>query len=66
MSTDASKRTDVPFDPREIPNALTQIARLGEGVKTEFDLIAGRMTWLTRPEAVTGRCRCWRGGVMSC
>ena len=40
-----------PFDPGEIPLALTQIARLAEGVKSEFDLIAGRMSWLVIAES---------------
>jgi hypothetical protein len=38
------------FDPVEVPNALAQIARLAEAVKWEFDLIAGRMTWLVVSE----------------
>jgi hypothetical protein len=51
MSTASSGRTDAPFDPGEVSNALAQIARLTEGVKTEFDLIAGRMTWLVVSES---------------
>jgi hypothetical protein len=39
------------FNPDEIPNALAQIARLTEGVKAEFDLIAGRMSWLAIAES---------------
>ena len=34
-----------------LPHALTQIARLAEGVKSEFDLIAGRMSWLVIAES---------------
>jgi hypothetical protein len=51
MSTGTSTTSDPPFDPVEVPNALAQIARLGEGVKSEFDLIAGRMTWLVVSES---------------
>jgi hypothetical protein len=51
MSIGSSDKTDAPFDPTEVPNALAQIARLGEGVKSEFDLIAGRMTWLVVSES---------------
>jgi len=40
-----------PFDAADIPHALTQIARLAEGVKAEFDLIAGRMSWLVIAES---------------
>lgn len=39
------------FASEEIPHALTQIARLAEGVKSEFDLIAGRMSWLVIAES---------------
>jgi hypothetical protein len=39
------------FNPDEIPHALAQIARLTEGVKAEFDLIAGRMSWLVIAES---------------
>jgi hypothetical protein len=39
------------FDPADIPHALTQIARLAEGVKSEFDLIGGRMSWLVIGES---------------
>jgi hypothetical protein len=41
----------MPFEPGDIPYALTQIARLAEGVKSEFDLIAGRMSWLVVSES---------------
>jgi hypothetical protein len=39
------------FEPADIPYALTQIARLAEGVKWEFDLIASRMSWLVIAES---------------
>ena len=39
------------FDPGDVPHALVQIARLAEGVKWEFDLIAGRMSWLVIAES---------------
>jgi hypothetical protein len=39
------------FEPSDIFYVLSQIARLGEGVKAEFDLIAGRMTWLMISES---------------
>jgi len=40
-----------PFDPADLPHVLTQLARLAEGVKGEFDLIAGRMSWLVIAES---------------
>jgi hypothetical protein len=36
----------ISFEPGDVPHVLAQIARLGEGLKAEFDLIAGRMSWL--------------------
>jgi hypothetical protein len=39
------------FEPADIPNALMQVARLAEGVKWEFDLIASRMSWLVIAES---------------
>jgi len=39
------------FEPSDLPQALTQIARLAEGVKSEFDLISGRMSWLVIAES---------------
>jgi hypothetical protein len=36
----------IAFEPGDIPHVLSQIARLGEMLKAEFDLIAGRMSWL--------------------
>lgn len=39
------------FEPAEVPNALMQVARLAEGVKWEFDLIASRMSWLVIAES---------------
>ena len=41
----------IPFDSGDVPHALAQIARLGEGLKAEFDLIAGRMSWLVIAES---------------
>jgi hypothetical protein len=42
---------DDAFEPGEIPYALVQITRLQEGVKAEFDLIGGRMSWLMIAES---------------
>jgi hypothetical protein len=39
------------FEAGDIPHVLSQIARLGEAVKAEFDLIAGRMSWLVIAES---------------
>jgi hypothetical protein len=39
------------YDAVTVPLALSQIARLGEGLKAEFDLIAGRMSWLVISES---------------
>ena len=39
------------FEPADFPYVLMQIARLGEGLKAEFDLIAVRMTWLMISES---------------
>ena len=39
------------FEPGDIFYVLSQIARLAEGIKAEFDLIAGRMTWLMISES---------------
>jgi hypothetical protein len=39
------------FEPGDIPNALAQLTRLHEGVKAEFDLINGRMSWLVIAES---------------
>jgi hypothetical protein len=39
------------FEPADVPNALMQVARLAEGVKWEFDLIASRMSWLVIAES---------------
>jgi hypothetical protein len=47
--------TDPPpaaaFESESIPYVLAQITRLHEGVKAEFDLIAGRMSWLMIAES---------------
>jgi hypothetical protein len=42
---------DTAFEPNDIPLALAQITRLHEGVKAEFDLIGGRMSWLVIAES---------------
>lgn len=34
------------YSDSELPHVLTQIARLSDAVKAEFDLIGTRMTWL--------------------
>jgi hypothetical protein len=39
------------YEPGDVPYVLAQIARLGEGIKAEFDLIAVRMTWLVISES---------------
>ena len=39
------------FQPSDVPHVLAQIARLGEGLKAEFDLLAGRMSWLVIAES---------------
>jgi hypothetical protein len=39
------------FEPADVPNALAQIARLGEVLKAEFDLVAARMSWLVIAES---------------
>jgi hypothetical protein len=41
----------ISFEPTDVPYVLAQIARLGEGVKAEFDLLAGRMSWLVIAES---------------
>jgi hypothetical protein len=41
----------ISFEPGDVPYVLAQIARLGEGLKAEFDLIAVRMTWLVISES---------------
>ena len=53
MSKDSELPGDdvISFEPGDVPYVLVQIARLGEGLKAEFDLIAGRMTWLIISES---------------
>ena len=41
----------ISFEPDDVAYVLSQIARLGEGLKAEFDLIAGRMSWLMISES---------------
>jgi hypothetical protein len=41
----------ITYETGDIPHVLAQIARLGEGLKAEFDLIAGRMSWLIIAES---------------
>jgi hypothetical protein len=53
MNNDSEPPGDdvVSFEPSDVPHVLAQIARLGEGLKAEFDLIAGRMSWLVIAES---------------
>jgi hypothetical protein len=53
MSKDREPPGDeaISFDSGDVPLVLAQIARLGEGLKAEFDLIAGRMSWLMISES---------------
>ena len=52
-----SKESELPgtdvisFEPADVPYVLAQIARFGEGLKAEFDLLAGRMSWLVIAES---------------
>ena len=39
------------FEPADVPYVLVQIARLGEVLKAEFDLLAARMSWLVIAES---------------
>ena len=48
---EAPGNTVIAFEQGDIPHVLSQIARLGEGLKAEFDLIAGRMSWLVIAES---------------
>ena len=48
---EAPGNTVIAFETGDIPHVLSQIARLGEGLKAEFDLIAGRMSWLVIAES---------------
>jgi hypothetical protein len=41
----------ISFEPGDVPYVLLQIARLGDGLKAEFDLITGRMSWLVISES---------------
>jgi hypothetical protein len=41
----------ISFEPSDVLHVLSQIARLGEGLKAEFDLMAGRMSWLVIAES---------------
>ena len=53
MSKDREPPGDevISFASGDVPYVLAQIARLGEGLKAEFDLIAGRMSWLVISES---------------
>jgi hypothetical protein len=51
MNDGAKDAGVTPLDPGDLPFVLTQIARLAEGVKSEFDLISGRMSWLVIAES---------------
>jgi hypothetical protein len=48
---EAPGNTVIAFETGDIPHVLSQIARLGEGLKAEFDLVAGRMSWLVIAES---------------
>jgi hypothetical protein len=48
---EASGNAVIGYEAGDIPHVLSQIARLGEGLKAEFDLIAGRMSWLVIAES---------------
>src|SRR3974377_594992 len=50
-SSEPSSDEASSFEPGDVPYVLSQIARLGEGLKAEFDLIAGRMSWLVIAES---------------
>jgi hypothetical protein len=50
-SANPSSAGPAAFEPADVPNALMQVARLAEGVKWEFDLIASRMSWLVVAES---------------
>ena len=50
-SSESSSDEASSFEPGDVPHVLSQIARLGEGLKAEFDLIAGRMSWLVIAES---------------
>jgi hypothetical protein len=50
-AAEALPDTDDAFEPGDVPHALAQITRLHEGVQAEFDLIAGRMSWLMIAES---------------
>jgi hypothetical protein len=56
----------IAFEAGDIPHVLSQIARLGEGLKAEFDLIAGRMSWLVIAESFisSGACSAHRSWSM--
>jgi len=41
----------ISYEASDLPHVLAQIARLGEGLKAEFDLISGRMSWLVIGES---------------
>jgi hypothetical protein len=50
-SPEPSGSDGISFEPGDVPHVLAQIARLGEGLKAEFDLISGRMSWLVIAES---------------
>jgi hypothetical protein len=53
MNNDSKPPGDevLSYEPGDVPYVLSQIARLGEGLKAEFDLITGRMSWLVIAES---------------
>jgi hypothetical protein len=48
---EASGDEVISFELSDLFYVLSQIGRLGEGIKAEFDLISGRMTWLMISES---------------
>jgi hypothetical protein len=50
-SPEPSGNDVIVFQSGDVQYVLSQIARLGEGLKAEFDLIAGRMSWLVISES---------------
>jgi hypothetical protein len=50
-NSEPSGNDGICFEPGDVPHVLSQIARLGEGLKAEVDLISGRMSWLVIAES---------------
>ena len=51
MKIDLDPVRENAFEPSDVPLVLAQIARLGEVLKAEFDLVAARMSWLVIAES---------------